>query len=920
MATHAIDTPSKAHRWLQSAAAGGPLTLIVPSADDIPPLKSLLAAWESGDGVQIFCGDEFRDHMCRALRLPVKICTNEVLALYFDEAAANIAADDRTGMSIAASRTSVLRAFREILSGGICPNDLVGERLHFPFCAAVEKIERGGFIFANAADAELLRLAKASKRRQRGRAIFYGFSPADGNLAPMAAAAAHYSQADAVVFDFGNAEFVSRWICALENVLGNCHLCTRATDVPDAAKNVTLRVYGSAADEVEAVRAAVENILLGDNSAKIVLCCDRDAAYVPMLLDALESAGIPHCDTIGRAANVTACETIIAMWVDWQLQRNADGLGKFCAELFANGLLSGMEFHAIVGDLSSLQRTCLSKNYDLLLEFANLRNIHSFDAIEKYDIHGARIAFGDFCKRFLGAFRNILAAEKSAAIDAIVHAHDPKEIFFKKNLIKYFAERIMVRRRTHAQSAPANVVIVDISHAHALDFTHAFAIGLSEKFFDHAAENHWLPRDAITSINARAAKASSGGSGGRRFPNRLLMPHEKKYLQTEMFNALRGRGDLWLSFPLRSCGSDREEQIPSRIFTDMLYASSGKFYADDTEAELLQASESGRSARAIFRSPGDGNAKSIAQCAASYAMRHDTSTNLHDYCFAVDRKVGVKLSCSALERMLKNPHIGFYDAVLRLPTMPWQSKCNGAKLASGVFTHEFLQIFGSGKKFTERPSREVFIANIDSRAHKLKVTMAGACAAADAAVPQIFTDAVDSSAVRAKCLVDRLLAISNWKSFCSEFTVANDIPLSIFGENIALTGRIDFLISSGEHTNATQLPCDVTVVDFKTGSDFELTDKNVGWHMERYDGLQLFLYGLALKAAGFRRVGILILKPDSGAENRPVDVDHVERVSQVPLRKLAQVARCGLVERKILGKSFRRYFADDLPLATTDLY
>jgi hypothetical protein len=317
---------------------------------------------------------------------------------------------------------------------------------------------------------------------------------------------------------------------------------------------------------------------------------------------------------------------------------------------------------------------------------------------------------------------------------------------------------------------------------------------------------------------------------------------------------------------------------------------------------------------------GDSSDCDVESCAISYAMRHDTSRTLHDYCFAIDRRLGVKASCKAFEYLLKNPHVGFYDTVLRLRQMPWQLDATDGRIAIGSLVHDFLQIFPAGSGFVPRSSVEIFHENIGTRSRKIKSLMAKACAAADAEIPTDFYRIVDIATILAKRLVERLFAIANWKSFRSEYNLPSDVIAKIGESEIKLSGRLDFLVSSARVDDSNKLAADATIIDFKTGNDIELTEKNLHWHMEKYANLQLFLYGIALETLGFERVKIMILKPDSGELNSAIPMNYVICQATDLMKKLEQTIKSGLIERQIFGKSFRKYFVANVPLATTDLY
>jgi hypothetical protein len=372
---------------------------------------------------------------------------------------------------------------------------------------------------------------------------------------------------------------------------------------------------------------------------------------------------------------------------------------------------------------------------------------------------------------------------------------------------------------------------------------------------------------------------------------------------------------LTLSHALKNYSTETVEQSPAAVFTEMFYETNGIFYGKEAESEVIVKNIAPTEGQA-----SEDGGESVANCAISYSARHDQSVKLHAYCFAADRSPCVKISCKGLEYLLKNPHIAFYDTVLGLQIMPWRSKGDGRRLLIGSLTHEFLQIFEAGNQFVAKASADVFHENINSRARRLKASVNQACAAADAEVPPRFDAAVNEAAIAAKRLVGRLFAMDNWKSFSSEFSIPKHLPIDANGCEIKLSGRLDFLLSGEGKKEGNHLSSNVVIVDFKTGNDPELTERNIRWHMQKFSGVQLLLYGMALRAIGFKHIKILVLKPDSGPSNGAIDLEYAIGQASPLMEKLGQMARTGLIERQILGKNYRQFFIGSVPLATTDLY
>ncbi|MDR1414096.1 MAG: PD-(D/E)XK nuclease family protein [Puniceicoccales bacterium] len=893
-------------------------TFVVPTLDDIWYLKSIFSK-HSIDlmAMRFLTACELREKLMEIFNVEAKLCSSGLVDLFFDEIANEMPSSDCLGNVIAEGKLSTLQAFGEVSRLGEKAEGFISPKLCSFFGALRRKIAENNFICESDADRLLLKLA--ANKFTDWKIIFYGFQPFDEAKVLMEAAAKCCRRADIITYDFGDAEFIHLWLRTLEQIFGECKFYLDYDAVDYSPFAVNFIVFETAIDEVNAAMDEILKILSADSSARIAICIgDMQSIYLPMFLDKLELHGVAHCDNVGRCGNYAAnYRIIISLWGDWQTRRDISSFCRFCTELLANDLIDRTAFDAIITILPGLQGKCISENYDVLLEFANLKNVHSFDVAEKYDIHGSRFQFKDFCKRFTAAFADVLPEELLEALGEQLNYANAEKFFPRKSLVKYFSRFVRLGGKNYAINMHGNVILIGANSAYKQDFTHIFAVGMSAKHFDPAENNYWLSGDVGERINRNVTEEVAGEHTICSAQNLCLTHGYRQYLQNVIFGTFGRRSSLVLSFSTRDISGDAAQVDPAKIFREMLRVSQGEFYTAEVARKLLLRPANELSLGALA---GEADGKSIRDCADSYAVRHDLDRNLHDYCFAIDKKSAGKISCKSLEYLLKNPHMGFYDSVLKLSTMPWQSKASSKKISLGSLAHEFLQIFEAGRNFMPKISQDIFHGNIDARAQRLKVMVARACAAADAPIPSDFIGTVNSSIVAAKRLVQRLFALPDWESFCSEYSLPGDLSVRIGSEELKLSGRLDFLTSVGTGKEANLFSYAATVIDFKTGNDLELTPKNVRWHMQRYSSLQLFLYGLALREIGFQDVKILILKPDSGISSTAIAMEYI--VEQVPelISKLEQFIETGLIERQILGKTFAQYFLQAVPLATTDLY
>jgi hypothetical protein len=320
-----------------------------------------------------------------------------MVSFCFDEVADGMNVSGYTQLTIITDKKTTLQAFHETLWSGIqYENILDGDMCTFSKDLE-EEIVANDFIFEQDVDRLLLESAYFRKTSMDGQVIFYGFLPFDNAKVLMEVAAKCDAQTDAIIYNFGDAEFVHLWINTLEKIFfGESTFHLRNGD-HNFEKNVKFQAYDPICDEVETNFNQILQLLSQDTSVKIGVCFkDNQTIQLPMPVDKLEAIGLSFCDTIWHPKKSTKCETMLSLRGDWQVRRDIPSFCGFCVELSVNNLIEREQFDKIISDLPSLQKGCLSENFDIVLEFANIQNINSFNIVESYDMHGIKFSFKIF--------------------------------------------------------------------------------------------------------------------------------------------------------------------------------------------------------------------------------------------------------------------------------------------------------------------------------------------------------------------------------------------------------------------------------------------------------------------------------------------------------------------------------------------
>ncbi|MDR2629167.1 MAG: hypothetical protein LBC30_04225 [Puniceicoccales bacterium] len=573
MATHVIEDFSSFINEMPHIFHGSEIIFVTPTYDDIWSLKTIFSKNNIQlHSIKFYTAHEFRKHLAVELDLPKKICSNGMVSFCFDEVADEMNAGSYTQRTIIADKKVTLQAFHETLRSGIQYENILNEDLCKFFKNLGEGIAANDFILEQDVDRLLLKSASFLKTPLDGQVIFYGFLPFDNAKVLMEVAAKCYAQTDVISHDFGDAEFVHLWINTLEKIFGESifHLCNGDHNL---GKNVKFQSYDTVCDEVDATFRQILQLLSRDTSVKIGICFkDSQITQLPMLVDKLEAAGISYCDTIGHPKKSAKHETILSLWGDWQIRRDIPSFGRFCAELSANNLIELEQFDQIISDLPSLQGGCLSDNFDIVLEFANLKNIHSFDTVESYDMHGTRFSFKNFYQKFMEAFGDILPPKMVEFLAEQFNGAIAEKVFYKRNLVKYFVASAISKGQDYTLNPQANVVLININSAYKQDFTDMFVVGMTAADFDFFGENYWLSSNLIDKINGHTTiLLNSGDSVVEYSHNYLFSSQEKKYLQRTIFKILCKKRNLTLSYATKNYYGDAVEQEPAKVFTEIFH-------------------------------------------------------------------------------------------------------------------------------------------------------------------------------------------------------------------------------------------------------------------------------------------------------------------------------------------------------------
>ena len=877
--------------------------LIVVAADfaDAYYLKDNLSRSEA-QRLKVFTEDEWRNKLLKITKTNKNICSRIERDFLFKNFISNSA---NVGQFIPPFINTNTEKFLDnvdhLLRIGIKPNQLADKRISDLIIKFIGILSDNALMTESLADDLLLSCLRNNNYVLNNHVIFYGFPPFDIPLSLINASAKACSKCDIIIYDVDCCDEFYDVVSSLESIFGNVEYLCGDSDT-NTANDVNLRIYESCVDEVKSTVESVNHILSSEIDRRIAICIDDNhLKYLPMITDSLADLEIEFSSFVEKPKRKYNCYDLISTWCDWQKDCDVDSFCRFCSELSVNVMLDINLCEKIFRNIKSLQNQCLFKNFNMLLEYANLEKNHSFDLFDEFIFLNEKYKFSEFIRTFLKVFNSALPEEIK---DILKKSCD--KFFSKAELIDYIYGLFNSDETDYIYNPQAKVVLISINAASRQNFSDVFVLG-SDSVCDS--------EDEITNLHLDETKYYGDCIN---FYKALISEFKKQVLFGEV-KSLCLNSNLTLSYSRLSHTIDgTRNNEPSDLFKHFFFEKYGEYPLANVSHKQLETPQShGCCGEFSFETDED-----IKQCVFSYKARHDHSSKINDYCFSIKDDDIINLSCKAMEYLLKNPHVGFYSTVLGCEQMPWlDNNCNKS-IAIGLYAHDFLQFPTRHSEFIHMPSEEDYERNIFNRYGQRCSELKMACLACDENMPFTTHDALNKGLASALRLKSRMFEhVNHGDFFCSEFRLPECCYIK-FGQNVmSVSGRIDLVLSNSEKPFSNENGrSDVTIIDFKTGGETEFTEKNIKNTLGKYNGLQLLLYGMSLESLGIKDPKIMILRQDSDDSVSAISVDYVLHELPELSEKIANVLNSGLIEKQTLGKQFRQFFLKNVPLATTDLY
>jgi hypothetical protein len=456
-------------------------------------------------------------------------------------------------------------------------------------------------------------------------------------------------------------------------------------------------------------------------------------------------------------------------------------------------------------------------------------------------------------------------------------------------------------------------------------WSHLVLTGLNEGVWPRLFEaGAFGSRYELTELNTRARvlnrSSSRQGAQGEGHETvapghgHCLLPIERHDLALrDLCSALRATSEA-VCMAARTIEQGRN-LLPSDFFSHAWQVKTGRVLDDAMFRELAKKTAKRCREHASLFPPRPAEPQEIEPTRAAYQARHDLKQPFgrYEFSYVTPPAKPIELSCKEWETALAHPSGVWLSEIVGVDA--WPEGNLRWKMSLGTWTHRWLNL-----ALKEAGDADGLGARVRAAAERdWKAVQKRAREAALELYPwwaQMWNQAQSISLSLAQGLVPHLTG----RKALTEISLPNGIIIALPGApraDFALRGKLDLILlepaTSAASTPELELAgCNAWVVDFKTGTAAALSESRLA----KGQGLQIALYGLALRARGADPVALSILTPATELKSQ-MTVDKLLAMDQ-PFRAIDAMHRTGVFGQSP-AEDDEHGHAPDYPMTTRSI-
>jgi hypothetical protein len=914
----------------------------------------LLAAGRSLLGVRFWTPTDARTFLRGALKLPLRAATLAEQSLVARGCAEKLlldrSADDEASLlSAAQDPAAFLRAYDLLLGAGWSPardGAAYGRELAREFEAALGRAN----LLTQAGLHRRLREAASLEPRPIARVLLLGFNATHWPLWDLLQAVCLQSAEVEVALEqpdeFG-AALDDLWIGSWETFAGATYEFPTTDPLPDGPLAPLATAYESgdistqakteihflaAAElttQVKAVTLQALDYLRRPDCTRLGIVFPEADALALGVAEQLRALDLPVDDGTGVIRPGPFESRPWQTWLELQEERTVRRLIAWLRASEAAGRDSGLPSISAARVASLLDRalaTSMVDNLDFLARQMERGDAES-PSVAIFLRHLLVLPEESSVAGFLTATHEALRRLKWDDLLALLPEQAPSGLgdttISRRGFLAWLREAADSRERTRAGNHfYGKVHLLVYGQLAGQRWTHLILTGLNEGVWPRLVEGDaYGSRYELAELNTRARALNRTGAvrGGQGEGHETVAPGRGHcLLPVERFDlALRDLGRALRATEQAVCLAARTQEegralLPSDFYGHAWQVRTGRVLDDAIFRDLAKTTaQHVRDHAALFPSvPID--TREIASTKVAYDARHDPARPFgrYEFAYAAPPESPIQLSCKMWETAFVHPSSAWLSRVVGVEA--WPEGNLSWKLSLGTWAHRWLaQAVNAGPDNAGLETRVRGAAERDAQAVQKRARELGI-----ELYPwwrQLWAQSQAVALSLAKVLAPEL---TNRKAL-AEINLPRPLEIALPGATRAtfeLRGKLDLLLlepadATASHSALEVEGCHAWIIDFKTGADTGLTEKR----LEKGRGLQIALYGLALRALGAEPVSMSVLTPGATLKRQLEETG--ERGGAEPFRTLEAMHRDG-----VFGQSDQEDrahgFAPDYPLTT----
>lgn len=463
-----------------------------------------------------------------------------------------------------------------------------------------------------------------------------------------------------------------------------------------------------------------------------------------------------------------------------------------------------------------------------------------------------------------------------------------------------------------------------------LPYNQAWGRTWSHLIFTGMNQHDWPPRDfesaflkdsLVQQLNQQTIVPGPEGEGGEVVkPDHALIPtmqhrHAVQYSQWTGLLSSVGK-EVAIAFARVDETRPDRHLIPSEYLTRLYHSDTGQVLNDEAIDQIVRSTGQ-RFGSANISSDTQRN-PDVRQTGIAHTDRRCPATPFNEFLFGLKATPDppLRLSCRAWEDAIRDPAPVWLKHVLNVEPLDRPFEESAVQQWRGIMVHRWLAkaLVNNAEpgEFLQRfAGMESARAGYFDAADSTWTQMQKIFAAASREVPTWLRSLWLEARLTGAQTLEQLDLSDSFPFIATEFTLPGESVMIDFGGSgkLPVHGRLDLLMAENDAENFAGIGT-AWIIDFKTGRN---TSKVRADKLEESSGVQILLYGLALRKLGAENVRTSLVGPNLA----PTDSFDVAatRTAQRIWKRVCEMQRTGVFGmRGALREEFT--FSTRMPMAT----